>query len=202
MRFTDDSLTIVLIGDWNRYYLQPSWIAEKVYEGKEIELGVSGQGTDFNVTYRNQGISIEPSQRQVLFSSANVDVVTLERLVKCVNNFLREAITPALDAYGFNCDYVESDRTQFADVIDHMNDNEGIIGCGYEIKEAKVTRTLAKAGRILNLESVLEVSGFRLHFNEHYEGDVVKVPIDIKQIDDFLEESRALVKSFGYDLED
>ena len=41
MIFTRDSLTIVLLGDWNRFYLQPNWIAENVYEAEEIELGVN-----------------------------------------------------------------------------------------------------------------------------------------------------------------
>ena len=89
----------------------------------------------------------------------------LERLITCVNNFLQRATTPILNAYGFNCDYIDSDGSQFADVIDHMTDNDGIITCGYEIKASKITRTLSKAGKIINLESVLDGNQLRFANN-------------------------------------
>ena len=203
MIFAGDSLTIVLLGDWNRFYIQPNWIADNVYGRQEIEMGVNGQGIDFSVTYRCDGVTIAPSQSQILFTSINTEHATLERLITCVNNFLQRATTPILNAYGFNCDYIDSDGSQFADVRDHMTDNDGIITCGYEIKASKITRTLYKAGKIINLESVLDGNQLRFHFNEHHGESTSEMPnMTIQQIEDFLRESRELVKAFGYEIED
>lgn len=203
MIFTRDSLTIVLLGDWNRFYLQPNWIAENVYEAEEIELGVNGQGTEFSVTYRYEGVTIAPTQSQILFGTTDIEHSTIEKMVVCVNNFLHKATTPILNAYGLNCEYTDSNGSQFADVIDHMIDNEGIINCGYEIKASKVTRTLAKNGKTVNLGSVLDGKQLRLHFNEHHGDSTSTMPnITTEQIDSFLEESRELVEAFGYEIED
>ena len=45
MVFINDSLNVVLLGDWNQLYSQPDWIAENVFEKEEMEIGLSGQGT-------------------------------------------------------------------------------------------------------------------------------------------------------------
>ena len=132
------------MGDWNRYYIQPDWIAANVYAQQKIELGVSGQGTNFSVTYRCNDIIIAPSQSQMVFTAQNATSETINKLVFCINNFMQKAKTPILNAYGLNCDYVDSNGTQFAEVIDGMTDISGIIDCGYEIKASKITRSLFK----------------------------------------------------------
>lgn len=202
MLFINDSLTVVLLGDWNRLYIKPDWIATNVYEQQKIELGVSGQGTDYSVTYRCDGVIIAPSQSQMLFTAQNADNETLEKLVFCINNFLQKANTPILNAYGFNCDYVDSNGSQFADVIDGMSDTSSIIDCGYEIKASKVTRSLFKNGVILNLESSIDGGSVKMHFNEHHNDNSENMPtVTIEQINSFIDNSKELVKAFGYEIE-
>ena len=78
-----------------------------------------------------------------------------------------------------------------------------ILTCGYEIKASKITRTLSKAGKIINLESVLDGNQLRFHFNEHHGESTSEMPnMTIQQIEDFLRESRELVEAFGYEIED
>ena len=36
MVFLNDSLTVVLVGDWNKLYIQPDWVANNIYETEEI----------------------------------------------------------------------------------------------------------------------------------------------------------------------
>ncbi|MGN1155485.1 MAG: hypothetical protein ACI4TK_04850, partial [Agathobacter sp.] len=142
MILVKDSVTVVLLGDWNKLYIQPDWIAKNVYEKQEIEIGVNGQGTEFNVTYRCDGVIIAPTQSQVIFTASDVYDETLNFITACVNNFLKKAITPFLVAYGFNCEFVDTDGGVLADVIDSIPDNTAIIEQGYEIKSAKISRTL------------------------------------------------------------
>ena len=32
MVFLNDSLTVVLVGDWNKLYIQPDWVANNIYD--------------------------------------------------------------------------------------------------------------------------------------------------------------------------
>ena len=36
MRLLDNSITIVILGDWNKMFIQPDWIAHNVFESEEI----------------------------------------------------------------------------------------------------------------------------------------------------------------------
>ena len=202
MVFVKDSFTIVLLGDWNKLYMQPDWIAQNVYERQEIEIGVNGQGTEYNVTYRCNGVIIAPTQSQVMFTACDVESGTIDYIVKCVNNFLMKATTPVLLAYGLNCEFVDSDGAVLAHVIDSMSDNSAIIEQGYEINAAKVSRTLIKDGNILNVEMMREGNGAKIHFNEHHGNPTTEMPtISSVQITSFISDCNGLVEAFGYDLE-
>ena len=202
MVFVRDSFTIVLLGDWNKLYMQPDWVAKNVYEKQEIEIGVNGQGTDFKITYRCNGVMIAPTQSQVMFTACDVEERTIVYVVKCVNNFLMKATTPILLAYGLNCEFVDSDGAILADVIDSMSDNSAIIEQGYEINAAKIARTLIKDDIILNVEMMHEGNETKIHFNEHYGKTTTEMPtISPAQITSFIKDCNKLVEAFGYDLE-
>ena len=203
MLLIKSSLTVVLLGDWNKMYIQPNWVAENVYCQQEIELGVIGQGTDLSVTYRCDNILISPSQNQMMFTALNMDTTTIDRLVLCINNFLQKATTPVLTAYGFNCEFSETNSSQFADVLDTISDNSMIIGNGYEIKSTKISRTLIKGGKVLNLESSQNDDKTVMHFNEHYGNPVTEMPtIKAEMIHDFVSAAKDLILALGYDIEE
>lgn len=71
MFFLNDSLTVVLVGDWNKLYIQPDWMASNVFEKEEIEIGINGQGADFSVSYRRDGIIISPGQTIAIVKNIN-----------------------------------------------------------------------------------------------------------------------------------
>ena len=77
MVLVNDSLTVVLVGDWNKLYIQPDWMASNIFEKEELEIGVNGQGTDLSVAYRGDGVIISPSQSRMVFSVINTDDDTL-----------------------------------------------------------------------------------------------------------------------------
>lgn len=203
MIIRNSSLTVVLLGDWNKMYIQPDWIAQKVYCQKEIELGVIGQGTDLTVNYRSDSIVIAPSQSQMTFTALNMNNDTIERMVSCVNNFLQNATTPILTAYGYNCEFVEDDCNQFADILDTIADNGKIIESGYEIINTKISRSLSKNGTIFNLESSQDGNRTILHFNEHHGTAVTEMPIiEEENIKNFISSAKQLVQALGYDIEE
>lgn len=61
MVFLNDSLNVVLVGDWNRLYMQPDWMAEHVFEKEEIEICINGQDLALSMAYRSAGVMIVPN---------------------------------------------------------------------------------------------------------------------------------------------
>ena len=202
MVLVKDSLAIVLVGDWNKLYIQPEWISANVYMKNEIEIGINGQGTDLQVIYKCDGVVIAPTQNQVIFTAMNMDEKTIIALISCVNNYLKNAYTPILVAYGFNCDFIDNESSLFAEVVDSISDSLAIIGNGYEIKATTINRTIEKNGKILNIESSRTDNMTKIHFNEHNGNATDKMPeIEMDQIQAFLNSCNSLIEAFGYDLE-
>ena len=202
MVLVKDSLAIVLVGDWNKLYIQPEWISANVYMKNEIEIGINGQGTDLQVIYKCDGVVIAPTQNQVIFTAMNMDEKTIIALISCVNNYLKNAYTPILVAYGFNCDFIDNESSLFAEVVDSISDSLAIIGNGYEIKATTINRTIEKNGKILNIESSRTDNMTKIHFNEHNRNATDKMPeIEMDQIQAFLTGCNSLIEAFGYDLE-
>lgn len=201
MVFINDSLTIVLIGDWNKLFIQPDWIAGNVYEKDEIEIGVNGPGADLVVSYRSEGVIVTPEQSKVIFSVANTDKQTLEYLCKCIENYVTKAYSAINVAYGFNCDFIEDNDIIFADVLDRMSDTTAIIGSGYEIVSSKVTRTIRKEDRLINMEASLENAMLNMHFNEHHNEEGQSLEFNYELLKDFMDECSNIVRDLGYELE-
>ena len=202
MVLVKDSLAIVLVGDWNKLYIQPEWISANVYMKNEIEIGINGQGTDLQVIYKCDGVVIAHTQNQVIFTAMNMDEKTIIALISCVNNYLKNAYTPILVAYGFNCDFIDNESSLFAEVVDSISDSLAIIGNGYEIKATTINRTIEKNGKILNIESSRTDNMTKIHFNEHNGNATDKMPeIEMDQIQAFLTGCNSLIEAFGYDLE-
>lgn len=137
MVLIEDSLSVVLVGDWNKLYIQPDWMAQHIFEKKELEIGVNGQGSEFSVLYRGNGIIVTPGQDKMVFSAINMDSDTIGNLCKCLNNFIEKAFTTQLYAYGLNVDFIEDGGTVFAEVLDSMADTNAIIESGYVSADKK-----------------------------------------------------------------
>ncbi len=196
-----NSLTAVLDGDWNKLYMQPEWMAGNIFEKSEIEIGVSGQGSDFTISYRADGVIISPSQSAMLFVAANIEDETLDNLSRCLNNFIKNASTPQPFAYGLNIDFMEDDDILFAKVLDSMSDANDIVKNGYEIISTQVNRTLRKDGRILNMDFRLDGQKLKVHFNEHHVPGQYKPDFNRESIIQFIEECTSILDGLGYEPE-
>lgn len=201
MFFLNDSLTVVLVGDWNKLYIQPDWIASNIFENEEMEIGVIGQGADFSISYKRDGIIISPGQTNMTFSVINTDDETLNNLCRCLNSFIEKAYTPKLFAYGLNGDFVEEEGVLFAEVLDSMSDTNAIVENGYEVVSTKVSRVLKRDDRIINMDSSLDIRELRVHFNEHHTSEEDKPNFSIEGIKGFLKECDEILHGLGYEME-
>lgn len=201
MRINNGSLTIVLLGDWNRLYSQPEWIAQHIFQEQEIEIAVNGQGTVFNVSYRKGDVIITPAQDKVVFAAMNLLESTLESISSYVSNYLTRAVTPVLTAYGFNIDFADTDASIFSEVIDGMADANTLIESGYSIASTKISRSLEKEGRLINIDFNVENGQLLIHFNEHYADPGLNPIIEYTSLNAFIERCTQIVNALGYEIE-
>lgn len=202
MVFLNDSLSIILLGDWNKLYIQPDWIANKIYEEDEIELEVNGQGSDFGILYRCNDIVIRPTQSKMSFEAANTNEKTLEYLTKYVNNYLNAAYTPYLIAYGINGEFIDDDESPFANVLDKMSDSNAIIETGYTIMATTISRSLSKNDKVINMEFRLDNSRLHISFNEHHSSPTENPVFDSTIVKAFITECVEILQGLGYELEE
>ena len=202
MRLLDNSITIVILGDWNKMFIQPDWIALNVFESEEIEIGVEGKGSEVSISYQKDKVIIKPSQSKVMFSTLDVEESTLEALSKYVRNFLDNSFTPEIRAYGFNIDYVDDEDTRITDVLDSMSDTSAICGMDFEIAATQISRKLIKDGKEINMKCELNGTRTKIHFNEHFSKpnkDDVVVSVDVFTA--FISETADIIAGLGYNVE-
>lgn len=201
MQLINDSLTIVLLGDWNKLYVQPDWVANNIFEATEMEIGLEGQGTDIHVSYQCGNIIVRATQEKMVFSTSNTDLTTLVELSKSVNNFINKAHTPFITAYGINVDYAESEDTKLAEIFDAMGDTTAIFDLNYEIATTTINRTLKKDGKIINMSSLVDGQLTKFHFNGHYElPDMSSINFSDKAILEFISETKQIIEKLGYEI--
>lgn len=202
MNLKNDSVNVVLLGDWSKFYIQPDWVAANIFESPEIEIGVEGHGVEFRISYKKDNVVIKPEQTKIVFSSLDIKKETLGVLSKCVKNYLEKASTPNFIAYGFNCDYVDEEDTRLANVFDSISDAEAILALEYTIEATKVSRKIIKNGKTVSMDCYMEQLKTTIHFNEHHsdpQNDPLNISVDI--LLNFIGETQNIVKGLGYEIE-
>lgn len=201
MFLINDSLTVVFIGDWNKLYIQPDWIANNIFEKENFEIGVNGQGSDVTISYRSDGIIISPEQSRIIFSVTTINDDIINRLCGYLDNFIKKAHTPQSFLYGLNINFMENDGIGFAEVLDSMSDANAIIENGYEIISTNISRLLKCNDTIISMDSKLENSKLNVHFNQEHSSDEIEPNFSVEYIKDFLNKCYEILRGLGYEME-
>lgn len=202
MNILANTLTIVILADWNKLYVQPDWVAMNIFEKTEMEIGVETQGVEYSISYKCEDVTINPTQDKVIITAANLNSKTIDLFVRCATNYFTKAITPHLSAWGLNIDYIESENTLLADIFDSITDSKAYIGLNYEITNTQIERTLVKDNRVINIQYSQKSSQTLIHFNEHHncpnENDR---SVSKESIWSFITLTKEIVAAIGYELE-
>lgn len=203
MKLQNDSISVVILGDWNKLFIQPEWVAENVFKTPEMEIGIEGAGAAHGVIYKKDEILMKPTQSKVQFSVVDVREETIQNLAKYINNYLEKAYSPSILAYGFNVDYADAEDARLAEVFDGIPDTDKIADLGYEIQTTEIKRSLEKDGKTINMQCKMTHSHSIIHFNEHHPNpakEQLEITADI--IEHFFEETKKIIEGLGYRIED
>lgn len=199
----NSTLTLVINGDWNKYYIQPEWIAKNVFHQTQIEMTVVGIGIDVSVSYRYNNISFTPSQNRIVFTLAKVDDNSLDLFCETIRAFFTQAFTPNIIAYGLNSDYIDSGDV-FAEELDRLSANSMLYDKGFEVVNSKINRILKYNNKIFNVNCELIGSNLKVHINEHHEKETLKdnlISLSTEYINGYFEDCWKIVEALGYERE-
>lgn len=202
MNIVNNSLTIVLIADWNKLYTQPDWVANNIFCQPEMEIGIETQGSEFIVSYKCGSIVINPSQDKVIITAADIRKETIGFLIDCANNYIKKAIIPYFSAYGFNIDFVETESTLLSEIFDSISDSQAFIGLGYEIENSQIDRRIVKSNKVMNVEFTQESNLSKIHFNEHYEEtETQRIVLNCESIENFIGCAKEIAIELGFEFD-
>lgn len=200
MRVDSSSLTVVLIGDWNKLYSQPEWIVQNVFDDNEMEIAVEGSGLEFTISFKKNDIMVRPTPEKVVFSVSDVNGETLNRLVGAINNFVSRANSAQEIEYGFNSRYTDEDRRVYYEILDSICDADRLSTNGIEVLNTEISRVLRVDGKILKVE-FNEIDGEVVAFvNEHHES--WEHELSEQDVRDFMGISQRVLESMGYVIEE
>ena len=201
MHINNNSLAIVLIGDWNKIYTEPEWIAKNIFKQSEIEVRVTFTNSDASLYCLAKNIIVESRTDRVVFTSKNDEKESINALVVCVNNFLLSAKSPVKVSFGYNTEYSEDNSMVFAEYLDSLPDTGTFIEEGYEIKKTDIKRVIVSDGILLNIDFRMNGPHLTVHFNEHHD----KLPdgdsISSEKLIGFIERSKRILIALGYSME-
>lgn len=198
------TLALVINGDWNNLFTQPSWMAHYVFEQDTIEVGLGGIGNTFGIVCKYNNITVSPTPNKMVFSVLNSENENIELFCKYVNNFLEKSYTPVIESYGLNADFTD-DSAIYAELVDSMGDVKGLNECGCEILSTDISRSVKFDDKVYYLEFTMQGKEFLLHVNEHHKGGFEQKeakPVSVADIETFLENCWKIAQSLGYKKED
>lgn len=200
MVFLNDSLFAVLLGDWNKLFIQPDWVSTNVFQSEEMEIRIRGVGTDCEVSYACNDVIITPAQDKLVFGVSFNSDDRLQYFADCINRFVQEASSPVKGAFGINCDFYEEDGLVFAEVSDGISDHDTLVKDGYQICATTLSRTLEKGNKVINIDFKMNNTGLNIHFNEHHEEGLNK-QLNADDFKAFINECDSILTTLGYSLE-
>jgi len=203
MHLVSNSITVVLIGDWNKQYIQPEWVSKNIYENSEIEILVDVIGADICIYYRNDDVIIKPTQEKIIFTASNATKTNLTYMAKCISNFFTKAVNAIFKSYGFNAEYSDTEDLRFASVVDMLSDTRAIIELGYEVSSTTITRTLIEKDKHINMTCSMNSGKTTIRFNEHHaDADIKKPEINCDKLLNFISQTKDIIIGLGYEDED
>lgn len=200
MKLLENSLSIVIVGYWNKYYMRPDWIATNIFESDEMNVSVGERDGEFFPSYENNNIIIKPTESRVALSAINISDETIDNLSKYANNWIDKATTPELKAYGLNAIFVDDDSTILANIFDSIIDTTKLIEMGYSTNVTSIKRKLLKEGHEINLTYEPHKSSVYIKFNEHHSKPIEETfNITSDSIKAFVLEAKRITLKLGYE---
>lgn len=173
MKIKEESTSIVLLGNWNKYILTPKWLGENIFSDEELRIDVA-----FNDVALPNRYASEKSKIMIIPTEHNVTIISLNFTEKCLQMMEDYALklveklpkTP-MRAFGVNFGYSEAldEKIIRMQKIFHITDTDKMNEIGFKVSKCSIQRKIDLDENVLNLRLAQTDRELELGFNFHCE---------------------------------
>ncbi len=183
MKSPDNTSSVVLVGNWNPFILNPQWVGKYIFKKKQIEAEFLF-GPKLAFRFSAFGARIVPTQDKVTIIADECDKRSLGVIERLSRELLSELPHTPIHAIGVNHAFIEDSPGE--DILSLFNfPDERKFPNDMPIESTEITRRLAGDGHGVNLKISIGqgFEGVRFDFNFHYpiggnlkelDGDIIK----------------------------
>jgi len=142
MNIINDTISVVINGDWNRYFLSPDWLAKNIFDKQQIEAEMAFNGIGTILRFNCDDVSVTPSMSQMTFICRKNSDEAIKKLEHRVSNFMKNAPSPLITTYGYNISFEERDSSNINATFDKIPDSINLIKHGAIIQSCTLHRTI------------------------------------------------------------
>lgn len=168
MKIKDESFTIVLAGNWNKYILQPNWVAKEIFEETTVQLEFA-VNIGLPPRYTASNIRIIPTDEKVTFRAMDTSDNCLTKMGNMAIKLLNKLNYTPISAFGMNFGYTEKAETQNLFNLFKFADNDELGSFGCIINNSLTQKNITIDERILNLKIHHIGKDVSFDFNFHYD---------------------------------
>jgi len=168
MKILPDSLTLIIVGKWNRYILTVDWLAKNIFQTDNVQIEFS---LDFDLPPRftKDGIRIIPTENRITFIALKYDDVVFSRIEKMTLRLAKLLPVTPVTAFGINFKFVEeSPKSELLSLFE-LADNNKLSDNDIRIEDYFLKRKMIVNNRVLNLNIIQESKKVLFEFNFHEE---------------------------------
>lgn len=170
MKIKEESCTIVLLGNWNRYILSPGWSAKNIFNEPELEVEIAlDLGLPPRYTSAQSHVRLIPTEDNITFVALQNDNECLQKMEDLANELVSKLSYTPVRAFGTNIGFVDDASKNDLLGIFKFSDNEQLSNFGCQFTFNSVRRRLIVENRTLNLTISHKGSEIYLDFNFHYD---------------------------------
>ncbi|WP_419660491.1 uncharacterized protein Dvar_08510 [Desulfosarcina variabilis str. Montpellier] len=208
MKIIGDSLSVIIVGKWNRYILTPEWVAEKIFNNEELEVQLPINRPELAPRYKSpDNIFFLPAVHKCQFMAQEPHSdEKLARMSSCVRSLVTILEHTPVTALGVNIVFEEeSHNFDMLELFD-LADSDRCAEAGLSTNKTEIKRQFSFENHVLNLNIIYTQDKVLFDFNYHYE---VTGPAQIAELvtDDLIISKKTqsldiLNKFYGLELDD
>lgn len=169
MKIRDESLTIVIAGNWNKYILTPEWVSKNLFDAAELKVEIP-ISMNLPPRFADKEIRFIPSNNSVILVPLILTDEVLNKVEAMAVKLIEKLPYTPIGAFGINFGFIEDNPEASLCALFNTSDQEPLSTFGCDIKSCIISRKLEFEGKTINLTITNdEASNISFDFNFHYE---------------------------------
>jgi len=166
MKIVDDSITLVIVGKWNKSILTPDWVSQYLFKTPTVQFEFS-LNPDFPVRYTADNIRLSLFTDKIIFTALIKDEAVFSRLESMARELVTLLPHTPISAFGINLSCsIEDIPSEIASLF-QFTDVGLISDENIEIVNSSIKRTLNFSGDVCNFTITNNSSNILFEFNFH-----------------------------------